>query len=810
MESLLMDIRYGLRALVAKPSFTIIAVLALALGIGANTAIFSVVNGVLLKPLPYKQPDKLVRIWEKWGGFNRGSVSYLNFVDWRERNKSFEKMAAYRWAGYNLSGGQQPERIFGQTVSAEFLSVLGVSTAVGRDFTPEEDQLGANLTAIISDTLWKNRYHGDPAIVGKTIVLDDDQYTIVGVLPAEFRFFGPRTDILSPIKAKKLQALEHRDWHPGIQAIARLKEGVTLTQANADMTSIAEALGQQYPDSNKEHWITLGLHYDATVEDVKLQLWLLLGAVGFVLLIACANVANLMLARATARQKEIAIRSALGADRLRIVRLLITESIILSLCGGGLGVLIAYWGTGLALKALPNVLPRTNEIGMDGKVLLFALGVSLLTGIVFGMVPAIQASKPDLNETLKDGGRSGTGARQAIRSILVISEIAIALVLLIGAGLMIRSFMALNQVDAGFDTKNVLTMDISLSPNAYEGPKTRNFYKQFLEKVRNTAGVQSAAVTDLLPLNGGDSESTFYVGGRPKPPQSELPLAMTYTVSPGYIETMRIPLLKGRTFEDRDTQQSGLTTVIDENMVKDYFPNEDPLGQHLVVGDASVHFEMQIIGVVGHVKQENLDTPGGSDVKTQFYTCLNQIPDQFLFGGMTMVVRTNTDPMSFFSTIRGELVTLDANQTIHDPVTLDKRRSDAISNRRFILTLLGGFSVVALIMASLGIYGVISYSVSQRTREIGIRMALGAGRANVMAMVLGNGAKLALIGIVVGAVGGLFLMKVMSSFLFGVSATDPVTYLAISAILAFVALLASYIPARRAMKVDPITALRYE
>jgi len=371
--------------------------------------------------------------------------------------------------------------------------------------------------------------------------------------------------------------------------------------------------------------------------------------------------------------------------------------------------------------------------------------------------------------------------------------------------------MALNQVDAGFDPKNVLSMDISLSRNAYqEGPKIRNFYKQFLEKVRNTAGVQAAAVVDLLPLNGGDSESQFYVAGRSRPSQSELPLAMTYTVSPGYIEAMRIPLLKGRTFDDRDTQQSGLATIIDENMVKDYFPNEDPIGQHLMTGDPSQPSALQIIGVVGHVKQENLDTPGGSDVKTQFYTCFNQSPDQFIGGGMTMVVRTNSDPMGFFSTIRSELVMLDANQTIHNPITLEKVRSDAIANRRFILTLLGGFAVVALIMASLGIYGVISYSVSQRTREIGIRMALGAGRSNVLTMVLGNGAKLALIGIFVGAIGGFFLMKFLSSFLFGVSASDPVTYAAISIFLGFIALLASYIPARRAMKVDPITALRYE
>jgi putative ABC transport system permease protein len=811
MEAFRQDISYGLRMLLAKPTFTVIAVIALALGIGVNSAIFSVVNGVLLKPLDYKDPDQLVRIWEKWGGFDQGSVAYLNFSDWRERNQSFEKMAAARWTGFNLTGGDQPERLSGRQVSSEMLSVLGVTPAIGRDFRPDEDREGANAVAIISDSLWKRHFGGDPSVIDKTLTLNDQPYQVVGVLPDNFHYFS-KADVLVPIEATKERALKERSWHPGIQVLARLKPGVSLAQARADMTSIAGALGQQYPDTNKEHWVTLGSLYDATVGDVRNLLLMLLAAVSFVLLIACANVANLMLARASVRQKEIAIRSALGASRLRIIRLLITESVMLALVGGALGLLTAYWGTSLALKALPDALPRVNDIKVDANVLLFTLAASLITGVVFGLAPALQASNPNLNEMLKEGGRSGSSGRQGLHKVLVVAEIAISLILLVGSGLLIRSFVALNQVSAGFDDRNLLTFDISLSSKEYaEAPKVRRFFKEFMEKVEALPGVQSAATTELLPLGGSDSENQFYVSNRPKPSPSELPLAMFYITSPGYLKAMGIPLQQGRFFEESDTLTSAPVMVIDENMAKQYFPGEDPIGQHLSMPtgpDKAIEF--QIIGVVGHVKQQNLDTTEGAIVGSQMYISTNQVPDEFISPGSTLVVRTSADPSGYLPAIRSALTSVSGNATLSNAKTMEQLRGEVISDRRFTLILVGVFSAMALILASIGIYGVISYSVAQRTREIGIRMALGASQSQVLRMVVGGGAKLAAIGIVVGAVGALILTQFIRSFLFGVSPSDPLTFIGISLILAFVAIVASYVPARRAMKVDPNMALRYE
>jgi predicted permease len=690
------------------------------------------------------------------------------------------------------------------------LSVLGVAPAIGRDFTADEDRDGSRV-AIISDSLWRRRLGADPSAVGKTLTLDDEPYQVIGVLPADFHYFF-NADILTTMEGKKAEWQTERSWHPGIQVVARLKPGTRMTQARADMTSIAGALGQEYPDTNKEHWVTLKSLYEATVADVRKLLLMLLGAVSFVLLIACANVANLMLVRAAGRQKEVAIRSALGAGRLRVVRLLITESVMLSLAGGALGLLTAYWGTGLALKALPSALPRSDDIKVDSTVLLFTLAVSILTGLVFGLAPALGASRPDLNETLKEGGRSGSSGRQRIKNVLVVAEIAISLVLLVGAGLLVRSFVALNHVNAGFDDRNMLTFDISLSTKAYsDASKTRRFFKEFLEKIQALPGVQNTATTQLLPLDGNDNESQFFVSGRPKPGASELPLAMEYIVSPGYLKAMRIPLLRGRFIEESDRLDSGLVTVIDENMAKQYFQGEDPIGRHITIQDRPEKpIEFQIVGVVGHVKQTNLDTADGAFVNTQFYFSSAQIPDEHIYPGFTLVVRGAGDPLGYLPAVRQALAEMGGGATLSRPKTMEQVRGELISDRRFTLILVGLFSGLALILASIGIYGVISYSVEQRTREIGIRIALGAGRRNVVRMVVGGGARLALMGIAIGAASGLVLTQFIRSFLFGVGPSDPLTFSGISLVLAFVAILASYVPARRAMKVDPNTALRYE
>ena len=815
MESLVQDVRYGLRILMAKPGFSLVAVLALALGIGANTAIFSVINGVLLRPLEYKDPDRLVRLAERTPQFDRGSVAYLNFKDWHDQNRSFEKMAAFRYTQFNLTGGDSPERVDGSLVSSELLTVLGIKPALGRDFQPEDDRVGAPLVVMISNALWQRRFGKDPAIVGKTISLNDDGYVVIGVLPSDFHFRYD-SDVYVPISAKKEMWLDSRAMHPGIRVVGRLANGVTIAQAQADIDSIAARAGELYPETNKGHSATFIRLYDDIVGDAKSPLLILVAAVGAVLLIACANVANLMLSRAASRQKEIAVRSALGASRLRIARLLIVESLLLAVIGGGLGLLIAFLGTGSAIKALPDVLPRTAEIKIDLTVLLFTFGAAVLTGLAFGLAPALMSSKPVLNETLKEGGRSGTGARQRVRSVLVVGEVAVALLLLIGAGLLIRSFVLLTKVNPGFDSNNVLSMQLSLSPVAYSEPaKMRNFYKELLERARALPGLRAACATSLVPLDGNDDESQFYVSGRPIPPLNELPYAMTYITTPGYLETMRVPLLNGRFFEDgRDTEKTPMVTVIDENMRRDYFPDEDPIGRFITLqGGKDISIQMQIIGVVGHVKQENLNTPNGSAVKTQLYIDFAQIPDQFmalLGSGMNILVRADRDPLGQVPALRETLRSIDPNLPVANAQGMDRIVRGSISQRWFVLILLGTFSALALILAAIGIYGVISYSVTQRTREIGVRMALGASRGQVMAMVVGEGAKLALAGIAIGGAAAAVMTRFGEAFLYGIGPRDPLTFAAISIFIALIALLASYIPARRATNVDPTSALRYE
>jgi len=685
---------------------------------------------------------------------------------------------------------------------------------VGRDFTADDDRLGASPVVMISDSLWQRRFGRDPSVIGRNLLLNDTNFTVVGILPSDFHY-SSGIDIYAPMGNDTDMALTQRAFHPGIQVVGRLKPGATIAQGQADLAGIAAALSEQYPDTNKGHSIITDSLYDSVVGNVRTLLLVLLAAVALVLLIACANVANLMLVRAATRQKEIAVRCALGASRGRIARQLITESVILALIGGGLGLLTAMWGTSLALKALPDILPRAREISMDWRVLLFTIGASVLTGIVFGLVPGIQASRPELTGALKEGSRGNTGAKYKIRSILVISEISLTLVLLVGAGLLIRSFVSLSRVNPGFDARNMLSFEINLSPVAFStGKSVRNFYHRYLDRIGQIPGVESAALTSLVPLGGNDNEVPFFINGRPAPSLSELPFAMNYITTPDYLKAMHIPLIKGRYFDVRDTLESKTVAVIDSNMARDYFPGEDPIGRHITIqGGKEISIEMEIVGIVGHVKQENLDTVSGSSVEEQLYLPFDQLPDEFLAqmsAGLEMLARTTVEPTSLAPAMRNALAEIAPNQPMTSVQSMETMVGDTTSNRRFALILIGVFAALALVLASTGIYGVMSYSVSQRTHELGIRMALGARRGQLMMMVLGGGLRLVLAGVVLGTIGALILTRFIASFLFGVSPADPLTFLAISFLLVSVAMFATWLPARRAMRVDPMDALRYE
>ena len=794
---------------------TLIAVLALTLGIGANTAIFSVVNAVLLKPLPYPHPERLVRVYEKSQQFEQMSVSYPNFRDWQQQNQSFEQLAAFRYQGFNITGTQGPERVQGRMISSSFFSVLGVQPAWGRDIAPDEDRLGGQPVTILSYAFWQRRFGGDPEMVGKPIIINGKSHTIIGILPASFRFYSP-SDLFVALGSQDDPLFQTRDVHPGLRAIGRLKPNVTFEQARGEMENIALGLEKQYPASNTGYSVTMVTMYDDMVGDIRPALLVLLGAVGFVLLIACANVANLLLARAAGRQKEIAIRTALGASRVRIVRQLLTESIMLGMVGGGLGLLLALWGTEALVAFIPDVLPRTEDIGIDGGVLTFTLAMSLATGVIFGLVPAMQASKPDLNESLKEGGRTSQSGRHRARGVLVVVEVALALVLLIGAGLMIRSIYGLRGVAPGINAKNVLTMSIPLSQSTYNEPaKIRMFYEQLLERLKGVPGVQRAAVNADMPLTGEDSEVPFWVSTGPRPAPEDMPFGLIYPISAGYAEAMGLPLLKGRFLSEQDTEKSPSVAVIDENMARELFPNQDPIGQRLTIRGIGPmpEWPMEIVGVVGHVKHFGLDSDAKQKIQYQFYFPYRQVPDIFLpqmAENLTLVTRTTGDPVGLTSAIKDQVLAVDKDQPVSNVRTMEQIVSDSIAQQRFSMLLLGLFAAVALVLAGVGIYGVMSYSVAQRTHEMGIRMALGARATDVLGMVVKQGMMLAALGVVIGLAAAFLLTRLMASLLYGVSATDPLTFIAISLLLAGVALGACFIPARRATKVDPMVALRYE
>jgi predicted permease len=818
MGSLLQDVKYAARVLLKAPAFTLIAVLTLALGIGANTALFSVVNGVLLRPLPYPQPDQLLVFSEKTSNFDSSSISYPNFLDWQRGTSAFSSLAAYRSDDFSITGSGEAERVRVGMVSAGFFEMLGVHPVRGRLFTSEDDRLGTAPVAVISAGLWQRKFGSAPDILGKTITMNGTGYTVVGVMPANFYLestnFGEKKDVFVPIGGNKDVLFYHRDVHEGSRAIGRLKPGVTMAAAQADMDQIASNLALAYPDADKGAGIGLVPLKKDIVGDVQPFLLVLLGAVGFVLLIACVNVANLQLTRAATRAREFAIRSALGASQSRVIRQLLTESVLLGLAGGALGLCLAAWGTQAALKALPETLPRAQDVGVDGRVLMFTMLASVVAGVLFGLAPALKIARPNLQETLKESGRGGSGTRHRAQGVFVVIEMAMALVLLIGAGLMIRSLVGLWNVNPGFNPRGVLTFAVSLSPSLGTSPATsRNALRQLDETLATIPGVVDVASTGgSLPMSG-DSELPFWIEGEPKPPnQSEMKDCLFYLAQPGYLKTMGIPLRRGRFISKDDNHNSPRVIVIDENFARQYFPNQDPIGKRLNFDIINTSFE--VVGVVGHVKHWGLDVDGDAQhtILAQAYIPYMQIPDAFWSGPpqAEVVVRTKGSPSAMVPAIRQALEKLNSENVMFETKPMQEIVDDSLAARRFSMILLGVFAALALLLSSLGIYGVLSYVVGQRTHEIGVRIALGAQRGDVLRLMLGEGMKMALVGVAIGIAAALGLTQLMSKMLFGIRATDPVTFCAVALVLVGVALTACYVPARRAMRVDPMVALRYE
>jgi predicted permease len=816
METLIQDVKYAVRTLARNRGFTIVAVLTLALGIGANTALFSVANGVLLNPLPFPAPDQLVALYANRVSFERASISYPNFLDWQRDNRSFSSMAAFRQDDFNLTGAGEAEHIRGEMVSADFFATLGVKLTQGRFFTADEDRIGGAPVVLISAGLWARKFGLSPNVVGQRIALNGTEYTVIGVVPANFRLrlsgFAENSDAYVPIGQWDDVIFQDRSAGLGMKVIGRVKSGVTLEQARAEMNSIANRLAEAYPVADRDSGITVMSLKQGMVGEIAPFLFILLGAVGFVLLIACVNVANLVLARSTGRAREFAIRSALGASRGRMLRQLLTESTLIALAGGALGLLVAAWGTQAILGLVSETLPRAQEVRVDARVLFFTLGISLLSGILFGLAPALRAAQLNVQSTLKEGGRGASGSRHRAQGIFVVAEMAMALVLLVGAGLMLRSLSGLWSVNPGFDPHHVLMFYVALPPSmdSVAPASTRASLLQLHDRLASIPGVQSVSLLrGSLPM-WDDSEDPFWIAGRPKPlSDNDKYWSIWSEVEPDYLKVMGIPLVRGRFFTPQDTESSPRVAVVDEDFARKFFPGEDPVGKAFVddyVGPAT------IVGVVGHVKQWGLDDKLA--MHAEFYLPFRQIPDKYMSRASrstTLVVRTTVAPLSLTDNIRHEIQQMNSEQVMFNPKSMD----DIVYNQsmlaqRFSMILLGAFAMVALLLASVGIYGVVSYIVVQRTHEIGIRVALGAQQSDVMRGVLGAGARMALIGVGIGIAAALALTRLMAKLLYGVSATDPATFFSVAILLTLVALASCYVPARRAMRVDPIVALRHE
>jgi putative ABC transport system permease protein len=810
LQELAQDVRYGLRQLRRNPGFTVVAVLTLALGIGANTAIFSVVDGVLLTPLPYGQPDRLVAVWQ-WNPRLKHEVfdSYPNFRDWQRDSRSFEQMAAVAWKGFDVTSPGAPEHVNGRHVTASFFGTLGVRLALGRGFSAQEDQHGGAPVVVISNRLWRNRFGSSAYALGKIVRLDGVDYSIVGVLPAGFRFYSA-AEVYTPLGQGDPVLLSNRAIHPGILAIARLKPGLSISQANAEMGTVQENLDKLYPDANRGLGAEVIPLKQFMVGDAGGPLLLLWGAVGLLLLIACANVANLLLARSAVRIREFVLRSALGASRRRVMRQLVTESMLLSLAGGGLGLLIAASGVKPMLAALPGDLPRSNDIHLDVLVLVFAFGAAVAVGVLFGLAAALKNSLPNLPDGLKEGGRTSSGNRGHAQNTLVILQVALTLILLVSAGLLFRTIRRLWGTDPGFQTQHLITFKVGLSTELAKAPSgTKIAYRQLVERIRQIPGVQAADLTNLVPLSRTDNLSPFWLGSQHAVSYQEAPRLNLFWTGPDYRQTMGIPLLRGGFFDAEDTNNSTPVIVVDSVLAHAYFPGKNPVGRSISIANWR---SALVIGVVGHVRNWGLGKVSEFP-RSEAYASLNQLPDQWVrtfYGNLTVLVRTPLVASAVMPAIKRAVYGTGRPQTVYDVRTMQDIVSGSMSSQRFPMVLLAVFAGLALLLASVGIYGVISYSVTRRTHEIGIRMALGAERKDVLRMVVGQGLRLALTGVAIGIAGALALTRFLVSLLYGVKPTDPLTFIAVSLILVAVALAACYIPARRAAKVDPMAALRYE
>ena len=811
METVWADLAYGIRILLKNRAFTVIAVMTLALGIGANTALFSVVNGVLLNPLPYPHPERLVSVYQKTAEFAQASVPYANFLDWQRDNRSFQSLAGYVSEDFNLTGNGEAERILGEMTSAAFFQMLGVQPVMGRTFTADEDRVGGPPVVLISTGFWHRKFGSPPDIVGKRITLNGVGHTIIGVFPSG-HYLDRHRDLYVPIGQWNDPTFRDRRTAMGMQVLGRLAPGVSFEQARAGMEQIARNLATAYPEANTGKSVALVRLKEDMVGYIQPYLLVLFGAVGFVLLIACANVANLLLARSSGRVHEFAVRAALGASRARVIRQLLTESILLAVAGGGVGLLLAAWGTRTVLAALPGTLPRNEEIGLDTHVLVFTLGISLLAAVLFGLAPAFKTSHIRLQETLRESGRILSGARQRVQSVLVVIEMALALVLLVGAGLMVRSLSQLWSINPGFNPRNALTFGVSLAPSLGSNPDAiRAAWSALREKVKAIPGVEAvSAGGGSLPMMG-DSELPFWLEGQPMPAtDAEKKLSLFYLCEPDYLKVLGVPLRRGRFFTPHDGVHTPFVAVIDEAFARQYFPNTDPVGKRLNVVYMG---KVEIVGVTGHVKHWGLDSDAKHAIQAQMYLPVLQIPDKFMplvARGMQMVIRSTRSPLALVPAIRQAVRQLNGEQVMYSPRTLDSIVSESLAAQRFSMILLALFAALAVVLSSVGIYGVLSNVVGQRTREIGIRIALGAEQNQVLGSILAQGIKMTLIGVAIGVAAALALTRLMSNMLYGVDASDPLTFAGVAVLLVLVAFAACYIPARRAVQVDPIVALRYE